>query len=426
MKFSTILILSMLSYASCRVAKHDIGPDEALKMIMPVYQQLVAANIYHKLVLGEAVYNRAKAFKLQKQQEATEAAAFANQRRDDNGFLSPADLDNFKARATEYWQTLLKKDVDYIFRNLQWEHEEVRENVLQMAIAYGNVSFVKDLLDRNTAKKQHFYVSILTYRHAQQLSRQNSTEEADQIVELLFESNPMFRTINSNRASDLIDTGFALIKVLDYIRNNDFPSFKQALNEGLNPNTSIPHFGSFLTLSIMSGCAKCVEALIDRGVDVNASITYSTAILLNGVKKNVNPYGYTPLMYAVADNQPRIITLLIESGKASVTASYGTDENGLPYHARAVARAIPDKVTRKSILSQLILTDDEKTTYASITSGKNFISALNEKKFSLVDAFLLQRPHTNIVPDIVSEKVYKPTSQADELLDGELIRKDAK
>jgi NAD-dependent DNA ligase len=119
MKFSTILIFSMLSYASCRVAKHDIGPDEALKMIMPVYQQLVAANIYHKLVLGEAVYNRAKAFKLQKQQEATEAAAFANQRRDGNGFLSPADLDNFKARATEYWQTLLKKDVDYIFCNLQ-------------------------------------------------------------------------------------------------------------------------------------------------------------------------------------------------------------------------------------------------------------------------------------------------------------------
>jgi hypothetical protein len=78
----------------------------------------------------------------------------------------------------------------------------------------------------------------------------------------------MFRTINSNRPSDLIDTGFALIKVLDYIRNNDFPSFKKALNEGLNPNTSIPHFGSFLTLSIMSGCAKCVEALIDRGVDV--------------------------------------------------------------------------------------------------------------------------------------------------------------
>jgi hypothetical protein len=38
-------------------------------------------------------------------------------------------------------------------------------------------------------------------------------------------------------------------------------------------------------------------------------------------------------MYAVADNQPRIITLLIESGKASVTASYGTDVTGLPYHA---------------------------------------------------------------------------------------------
>jgi ankyrin repeat protein len=402
MNISTILILSMISLVSCRVAKHDIGPDEALKMIMPVYQQLVAANIYHKLVLGEAVYNRAKAFKLQKQQEATEAAAFANQRRDGNGFLSPADLDNFKARATEYWQTLLKKDVDYIFRNLQWEHEEVRENVLQMAIAYGNVSFVKDLLDRNTAKKQHFHVSILTYRHAQQLSRQNSTEEADQIVELLFEANPMFRTINSNRASDLIDTGFALIKVLDYIRNNDFPSFKQALNEGLNPNTSIPHFGSFLTLSIMSGCVKCVEALIDRGVDVNASITYSTAILLNGVKKNVNPYGYTPLMYAVADNQPRIINLLVESGKASVTASYGTDENGLPLHARAVARSIPDEVTRKSILNQLILTDEEKIAYAEITNGKNFESAIKSSNHALIDAFLLQRPHTNIVPKFIS------------------------
>jgi hypothetical protein len=70
--------------------------------------------------LGRLFFNRAKAFKLQKQQEATEAAAaFANQRRDGNGFLSPADLDNFKARATEYWQTLLKKDVDYIFCNLQ-------------------------------------------------------------------------------------------------------------------------------------------------------------------------------------------------------------------------------------------------------------------------------------------------------------------
>jgi hypothetical protein len=423
MKFSTILIFSMLSYASCRVAKHDIGPDEALKMIMPVYQQLVAANIYHKLVLGEAVYNRAKAFKLQKQQEATEAAAFANQRRDDNGFLSPADLDNFKARATEYWQTLLKKDVDYIFRNLQWEHEEVRENVLQMAIAYGNVSFVKDLLDRNTAKKQHFYVSILTYRHAQQLSRQNSTEEADQIVELLFESNPMFRTINSNRASDLIDTGFALIKVLDYIRNNDFPSFKQALNEGLNPNTSIPHFGSFLTLSIMSGCAKCVEALIDRGVDVNASITYSTAILLKGVKKNVNPYGYTPLMYAVADNQPRIIKLLVESGRASVTASYGTDVTSLPYHARAVARAIQDKETKRSILNQLILTDIEKSTYAAITKGKEFITTIKSKNYALIDAFLLQRPHTNLVPEFICGHEYASslTDETKQLLSTELI-----
>jgi ankyrin repeat protein len=395
----------MISLASCRVPNQDIDADEALKMIMPVYQQLVAANIYHKLVLGEAVYNRAKAFKLQKQQEATEAAALANQRRDDSGFLSPADLDNFKVRATEYWQTLLKKDVDYIFRNLQWEHEEVRENVLQMAIAYGNVSFVKDLLDRNTAKKQHFHVSILTYRHAQQLSRQNSTEEADQIVELLFEANPMFRTINSNRASDLIDTGFALIKVLDYIRNNDFPSFKQALNEGLNPNTSIPHFGSFLTLSIMSGCAKCVEALIDRGVDVNASITYSTAILLNGVKKNVNPYGYTPLMYAIADNQPRIINLLIESGKASVTASYGTDKNGLPYHARAVARSIPDEVTRERALKLLILCDDEKPIYSNITQRKNFIGALKSNDYALIDAFLLQRPHTSLVPDILDIKL---------------------
>jgi hypothetical protein len=53
--------------------------------------------------LGRLFFNRAKAFKLQKQQEATEAAAaFANQRRDGNGFLSPADLDNFKAKATEY------------------------------------------------------------------------------------------------------------------------------------------------------------------------------------------------------------------------------------------------------------------------------------------------------------------------------------
>jgi ankyrin repeat protein len=411
----------MISLASCRVPNQDIDADEALKMIMPVYQQLVAANIYHKLVLGEAVYNRAKAFKLQKQQEATEAAALANQRRDDSGFLSPADLDNFKARATEYWQTLLKKDVDYIFRNLQWEHEEVRENVLQMAIAYGNVSFVKDLLDRNTAKKQHFHVSILTYRHAQQLSRQNSTEEADQIVELLFEANPMFRTINSNRASDLIDTGFALIKVLDYIRNNDFPSFKQALNEGLNPNTSIPHFGSFLTLSIMSGCAKCVEALIDRGVDVNASITYSTAILLNGVKKNVNPYGYTPLMYAVADNQPRIINLLVESGKASVTASYGTDENGLPLHARAVARSIPDEVTRKSILNQLILTDEEKTTYAAITNGKNFESAIKSSNHALIDAFLLQRPHTSLVPDVIKTNLRIIDNCINKLLECEFI-----
>jgi hypothetical protein len=398
MNLSTILIFTMISLASCRVAKQDIDADEALKMIMPVYQQLVAANIYHKLVLGEAVYNRAKAFKLQKQQEATEAAALANQRRDGSGFLSPADLDNFKARATEYWQTLLKKDVDYIFRNLQWEHEEVRENVLQMAIAYGNVSFVKDLLDKNTSKKQHFHVSILTYRHAQQLSRQNSTEEADQIVEHLFESNPMFRTINSNRASDLIDTGFALIKVLDYIRNNDFPSFKQALNEGLNPNTLIPHFGSFLTLSIMSGCAKCVEALIDRGVDVNASITYSTAILLNGVQKNVNPYGYTPLMYAVADNQPRIINLLIESGRASVSASYGTDENGLPYHARAVARSIPDENVKKSILNNLILNEEEKTTYATKTNGNSFIKAVEASNYALIDAFLLQRPRTSLVP----------------------------
>jgi hypothetical protein len=367
----------------------DISPEQALKMIMPVYQQLVAANIYHKLVLGEAVYNRAKAFKLQKQQEATEAAAFANQRRDGNGFLS-----------RQTWTTSRpeQRSIGRLFSKRMSEHEEVRENVLQMAIAYGNVSFVKDLLDKNTSKKQHFHVSILTYRHAQQLSRQNSTEEADQIVEHLFESNPMFRTINSNRASDLIDTGFALIKVLDYIRNNDFPSFKQALNEGLNPNTLIPHFGSFLTLSIMSGCAKCVEALIDRGVDVNASITYSTAILLNGVQKNVNPYGYTPLMYAVADNQPRIINLLIESGRASVSASYGTDENGLPYHARAVARSIPDENVKKSILNNLILNEEEKTTYATKTNGNSFIKAVEASNYALIDAFLLQRPRTSLVP----------------------------
>jgi hypothetical protein len=56
MNISTILILSMISLASCRVAKQGIDADEALKMIMPVYQQLVAANIYHKLVLGEAVF----------------------------------------------------------------------------------------------------------------------------------------------------------------------------------------------------------------------------------------------------------------------------------------------------------------------------------------------------------------------------------
>jgi hypothetical protein len=46
MNISTILILSMISLASCRVAKQGIDADEALKMIMPVYQQL----------LGEAVF----------------------------------------------------------------------------------------------------------------------------------------------------------------------------------------------------------------------------------------------------------------------------------------------------------------------------------------------------------------------------------
>jgi hypothetical protein len=159
--------------------------------------------------------------------------------------------------------------------------------------------------------------------------------------------------------------------------------------------------------------------LIDRGVDVNASITYSTAILLNGVKKNVNPYGYTPLMYAVADYQPRIINLLVDSGKASITASYGTDVSGLPYHARAVARSIPDKDVRILILATLVLTDIEKTTYSAITKGINFITAIKSTNYALIDAFLLQRPHTSIVPDILDIKLSSLSEPVEKIIRSE-------
>ena len=69
-----------------------------------------------------------------------------------------------------------------------------------------------------------------------------------------------------------------------------------------------------------------------------------------------------------------------------------------------------------------MLTDIEKSTYAAITKGKEFLPAIKSNNYALIDAFLLQRPHTNLVPEILNLNNHSIECQVEKLLERELIR----
>ena len=364
-----------------------------------------------KFLLGEAVYNYTK-------------SSIDRKRREAQGGTDPVPLEDMAMvhrKVKTLWPPIIKNGIDSTFKQVATQSHAVRELLLLIAISYENAQLVEQMLSKNTPSKEYFPVSVLTYRRALDKLSSKSTENTDRIIELIYEANPKFKTLNASPSNpSRIDTGFALTKVIDYVLDKDFPSFKQALNEGLNPNTKIPFYGSFLTLSVIASCTKCAEVLIERGAEVNELISYKYPIKVKAMKYPIRILNYTPLMFAVADGQTRMIDLLIKSGRARVSLGIET-QNGITLHARQVARKLEDEKFRKHILGKLRLCDSEKQELSEIVRDKNFIAELKKSDLSVIDAFLLLRPHTNSVPNHVELKNIMINSAIEKLLKSELI-----
>ena len=366
-----------------------ITDEEAMYAYWNSFKHLKELNLQQKFLLGEAVYNYTK-------------SSIDRKRREAQGGTDPVPLEDMAMvhqKVKTLWPPIIKNGIDSTFKQVATQSHAVRELLLLIAISYENAQLVEQMLSKNTPSKEYFPVSVLTYRRALDKLSSKSTENTDRIIELIYEANPKFKTLNASPSNpSRIDTGFALTKVIDYVLDKDFPSFKQALNEGLNPNTKIPFYGSFLTLSVIASCTKCAEVLIDRGAEVNELISYKYPIKVKAMKDPIKIFNYTPLMFAVADGQTRMIDLLIKSGRARVSLGIET-QNGITLHARQVARNIADDEFRKHILGKLRLCDSEKQELSEIVRDKNFIAELKKGDLSVIDAFLLLRPHTNVVPE---------------------------
>jgi len=196
---------------------------------------------------------------------------------------------------------------------------------------------------------------------------------------------------------DKLQSGWNQIKVHEYIYENNYPMLRRALDKGFDHDFVFENRGSLLALSVVARCARCVKMLIERGADVNAPILLDDVIRAKGWDKLAAIEGWTPLMFAVADGNIKIVTELVESGSALVSKT-GNGKEGERFHAREVARRIPDDKVRADILNLLYLNGEEFADLKEKIKDFDFIAAVTSENIKLIDEFLLLNTNLKFLP----------------------------
>lgn len=132
-------------------------------------------------------------------------------------------------------------------------------------------------------------------------------------------------------ASSTLNKNNVIKKVKDSLQEGNSHLYKKWEENGFNIGSAIFGFhenDTLLSSAAKGGCVKVVNALIERGADVNASggtltplydaaiygnIEIMKILIKNGMvhKREVN--GYTPLGYAVQSNKVEVVSALLEN-----------------------------------------------------------------------------------------------------------------
>lgn len=96
----------------------------------------------------------------------------------------------------------------------------------------------------------------------------------------------------------LKDFDFYKNYIFDSIKNNDVKKFKKALEKGIDVNQYVEGYNSLLLAAIDYKRDQIVKLLLDSGADPNLP----------------DPYGDTPIIKAAQNNNPEIVSLLIDYG----------------------------------------------------------------------------------------------------------------
>ena len=375
----------IIKFVDCSKNRKDDGYSERQEDTLNAADDSTWAGYLLKLNSALVAYNTKKEYEIGKMiAKIISAKKSGSKINNENHKLQLPVTDNFIIKShmnsLEIYNDILKNGLSNEKNRLKNETYDFRIKVLSYAIKNEKIDLIKDLVGENIIK-----IDTHIYEFAVDIARYSKTEMADSIV------NFLSTLIGYNpSASRKLDLGFEIFPIFEAIKKSDFPLLLRALDLGLDPNTELIGYGSLLCASVFFRCAQCVEILVQRNADVNAHMKMDFTTSLEAIKQIMGVNGWTPLMVAIGQGQERIIKALIASGIAEVSRTSIHDKF---LHARAVARKIDNKNLKMKILNYLILSKIELIRLSSMTKGKDFLSAVIEGNYSVVDAFLLQKPN---------------------------------
>ena len=368
-----------------KLPKFDFSEQKRTEQFLLALQSFEAFNLQKKYELGKLVAMIIKSSKFEDDDGATVKKLKINYEAE--AVVEPDVIDmnpegSWRV-AESYMKAYKEKGWGGIKTPLRSEPVYVRSKVIVRAITNEEVSLVKRLL-----KEKYTYVTIERYNYAVRKYKEKGTDKCEEIIDFIEKNNPELGAAVSMR--DKLQSGWDQIKVHEYIYENNYPMLRRALDEGFDHDFVFENRGSLLAFSVVARCARCVKMLIERGADVNAPILLDDVVRVKGWDKLVAIEGWTPLMFAVADGNIKIVTELIESGSALVSKT-GNGKEGERFHAREAARRIENNNLKKEVLNILKLSSSEFRELNQVIKDQNFIKAIEDNNFILVDIFLLIR-----------------------------------
>ena len=382
---------------------------------MLAVQSFEAFNLQKKYELGKLVAMIIKSSRLENDDSSTVKKLKINYEAD--AVIEPDVIDmnpegSWRV-AENYMKAYKEKGWGGIKAPLRSEPIYVRSKVIVRAITDEEAGLVKRLL-----KEKYTYITIERYNYAVRNYKERGTDKCEEIVDFIEKNNPELGAAFSMK--DKLQSAWDQIKVHEYVYENNYPMLRRALEEGFDHDFVFDNRGSLLALSVVARCTRCVKMLIERGADVNVPILLDDVVRVKGWDKLVAIEGWTPLMFAVADGNIKIVTELVESGSALVSKT-GNGKEGARFHAREVARRIESKILRTDIFELLILSSAEHDDINNLAKKSSFMDALQSNDLATVDAYFLLR-NTVKIPESVDYSQFELLGSLNDMLKMELLK----